>query len=237
MSLEGSKVDLGVLMGALKESLPAVWKQIGGDEADPTAPPPRKSRGRRTKENGHNPPADPNRLPAITLCMTAWFMSCFIGTLPIETVLRVWDIFFYEGSRTLFRIALTIFKAGENEIKSVADPMEMFGVVQSIPRRMLDCNALLEACYKRRNGIGHLTQGVVEEKRQERRDGIRRWKAAQEAVNKPVAAVAAKQAAAGLDLAAANLAEAEALEVRRKGTLFGGKRHPNKERTRAAGVL
>jgi hypothetical protein len=234
MSLEGSKVDLGVLMGALKESLPAVWKQIGGDEADPTAPPPRKSRGRRTRENVHNPPADPNRLPAITLCMTAWFMSCFIGTLPIETVLRVWDIFFYEGSRTLFRIALTIFKAGENEIKSVGDPMEMFGVVQSIPRRMLDCNALLEACYKRRNGIGHLTQSVVEERRQERRDGIRRWKAAQEAGNNPVAAVAAKQATAGLDLAAANLAE---LEVRRKGTLFGAKRHPNKERTRAADVL
>ncbi|RKU47170.1 hypothetical protein DL546_007381 [Coniochaeta pulveracea] len=216
MSLEGSKVDLGVLMGALKESLPAVWKQIGGDEADPTAPPPKKSRGRRMKENGHNPPADPNRLPAITLCMTAWFMSCFIGTLPIETVLRVWDVFFYEGSRTLFRIALTIFKAGESEIKSVADPMEMFGVVQSIPRRMLDCNALLEACYKRRNGIGHLTQGIVEERRQERRDGIRRWRAAQEAANNPVAAVAAKQAAAGLDLAAANLAEAEAMEVRRK---------------------
>jgi hypothetical protein len=231
MSLEGSKVDLGVLMGSLKESLPNVWKQIGGDEADPAAPPPKKSRGRRFRDGNQNSPTDPNRLPAITLCMTAWFMSCFIGTLPIETVLRVWDIFFYEGSRTLFRIALTIFKAGEAEIKSVGDPMEMFGVVQSIPRRMLDCNALLEACYKRRNGIGHLTQGVVEERRQECRDGIRRWKAAQEAGSNPVAAVAAK---ARLDLDA-DVPDSENMEVLRKGTLFGGKR--NKERARAADVL
>lgn len=238
MSLEGSKVDLGVLMGALKESLPNVWKQIGGDEADPTVPPPKRSRGRRFRDGHASGPEDPNRLPAITLCMTAWFMSCFIGTLPIETVLRVWDIFFYEGSRTLFRIALTIFKTGEAEIKSVRDPMEMFGVVQSIPRRMLDCNALLEACYKRRNGIGHLTQDIVEERRQERRDGIRRWKAAQDAGNNPVAAVAAKEAAAAarLDLDA-DMSAAEASEVRRKGTLFGPAKGRNRERARAADVL
>jgi hypothetical protein len=101
--------------------------------------------------------------------MTAWFMSCFIGTLPIETTLRVWDVFFYEGSKTLFRIALAIFKLGENEIRSVADPMEMFGVVQSMPRRLIDANGLMEACFKRRNGFGHLSQVQIDEKRQQRR--------------------------------------------------------------------
>ncbi|KAH6632224.1 hypothetical protein F5144DRAFT_489303 [Chaetomium tenue] len=234
MSLEGSKVDLGVLMVALKDSMPGVWKQIGGDELEAG----KKNRGRRGNKSAHggNPGSisDPNRLPAITLCMTAWFMSCFIGTLPIEAVLRVWDVFFYEGSRTLFRIALTIFKLGEREIKAVQDPMEMFGVVQTFPRRLVDCNLLMETCYKRRNGIGHLSQEVVEEKRQERRDGIRRWKTEQEAAasdsNSPRPSTRHRfgAAALGLDLAA------DLDEVRRKATLFG--RRKDREQDRAAEV-
>lgn len=228
MSLEGSKVDLGVLMLTLKDSLPNVWKHIGGDEHEG---PTKRFRGRRgVKDNTNSGPGanDPNRLPTITICMTAWFMSCFIGTLPIETVLRVWDVFFYEGSRTLFRIALTIFKLGESEIKAVADPMEMFGVVQSFPRKLIDCNAVMEACYRRRNGIGHLSQEVVEEKREERRAGIRRWRAEQEAAAN--AMTNPMPAAAGLDLAAD-------IDVNRKGTLFGKRRDKDREQVRADEVM
>ncbi|KAL2190063.1 hypothetical protein L209DRAFT_155760 [Thermothelomyces heterothallicus CBS 203.75] len=235
MSLEGSKVDLGVLMVALKESMPGVWKQIGGDEFEAG----KKNKGRRGQKSGHGANSgsvsDPNRLPAITLCMTAWFMSCFIGTLPIETTLRVWDVFFYEGSRTLFRIALTIFKLGEREIKAVKDPMEMFGVVQTFPRRIVDCNMLLETCYKRRNGIAHLSQELVEERRKERREGIRRWKAEQEAAAsehsspQPTTKQRLGTDALGLDLAT------DPEDVRRRTPLFG--RRKDREQVRAAEVV
>ncbi|EHK99231.1 putative GTPase-activating protein gyp3 [Glarea lozoyensis 74030] len=154
LNLEGANVDLGVLMIAIKDMMPGVWAKIGG-ELDGTA-----GNGRVSM-----------RLPPITLCTTAWFMSCFIGTLPIESTLRVWDSFFYEGSKTLFRIALTIFKLGEAEIKAVTDPMEIFQVVQTIPRRLIDANVLLEACFKRRNGFGHLSQETIERGRAQRRQG------------------------------------------------------------------
>jgi hypothetical protein len=248
-SLEGSKVDLGVLMTALKDALPGVWKQIGGDDSEMATPGPKRTKTKRLRDLSNsgtkNTASDPNQLPAITMCMTAWFMSCFIGTLPIETVLRVWDIFFYEGSRTLFRIALTIFKVGEAEIKAVADPMEMFGVVQTLPRRMLDCNALLEACYKKRNNFKHLSQDLVEEKRQERRQALQKWKAAQEPDTDARSLPATKddgpaeRPAAGLDLAA-DLTDTEGIEVRRKGTLFGGRRRDrdrDKEKARVDDVL
>lgn len=240
MSLEGSKVDLGVLMVALKDSLPNVWKQIGGDEdmglgggGGGKKKPKRGLPGSGHRANQQSV-SDPNRLPAITLCMTAWFMSCFIGTLPIETVLRVWDVFFYEGSRTLFRVALTIFKLGEPEIKAVQDPMEMFGVVQQFPRKLLDANALMDLCYKRRNGIGHLSQDDVEEKRQERRDGIRRWKAEQEA-----AALGGGSSSnggtgtRGLDLAGGVDGGMRGVFGRVGGNKSGG----NKEQVRAAEVM
>ncbi|UKZ80283.1 hypothetical protein TrVFT333_008040 [Trichoderma virens FT-333] len=180
MSLEGSKVDLGVLMTELRDTMPAVWDKIGGelDSGEPLSRPMTSKSVRnplnpltpRLKRKEAHAALSSERLPPITLCMTAWFMSCYIGTLPIETTLRVWDVFFYEGSKTLFRVALAIFKLGENEIKAIGDPMEMFGVVQSLPRKMLDANKVLETCFKRRNGFNHLSQEVIEERRQERRD-------------------------------------------------------------------
>lgn len=262
MSLEGSKVDLGVLMAALKDNLPGVWSRIAGDDPDgmPGSSLPvdakkgglmRKSKRGRTapgsKAHGAGAPkaGDPNRLPPITLCMTAWFMSCFIGTLPIESTLRVWDVFFYEGSRTLFRVALAVLKLGEPEIRAVADPMEMFGVVQALPRRMLDANALMEATFRRRGGFAHIGQDGVDEGRRERRAEIGKWKAEAARANnadgngdsdppKP-----SSDTAAGLDLAA-DLTDAEVTggSMRRKGTLFGRRKDKdhNRERTRAAEV-
>ncbi|KUJ07620.1 RabGAP/TBC, partial [Mollisia scopiformis] len=153
LNLEGANVDLGVLMSSIKDNMPGIWAKIGGEL------------------DGSSVPHSHLRLPPITLCTTAWFMSCFIGTLPIESTLRVWDCFFYEGSKTLFRIAMTIFKLGEQEIKAVSDPMEIFQVVQTIPRRLIDCNTVMETCYKRRNGFGHLSQDTIEKGRAERRKG------------------------------------------------------------------
>ncbi|KAI9148089.1 GTPase-activating protein gyp3 [Paramyrothecium foliicola] len=213
-TLEGSKIDLGVLMTELRDTMPNVWDKVGGElEAEPTGRPQtskslRKPRGKSRRGKGA-PSLSTERLPPITLCMTAWFMSCFIGTFPTETTLRVWDVFFLEGSKTLFRVALSIFKLGESEIKAVKDPMEMFGVVQSIPRRLLDANEMMEMCFKRRNGFGHLTQGLIDDRRQERRDLIRRDLEEQK-LGRAATSITATDEAGG--------------KVHRKGTLFGRKK-------------
>lgn len=157
VALEGANIDIAVLMSSVKESLPAIWAKID-DKGGGTAP---------------FPGAQQLRLPTVSLATTAWFMSLFVGTLPIESVLRVWDCLFFEGSKTLFRIALAIFKFGEKPILVVNDPMEIFQVVQTIPRSMIDANALMECCFKRRNGFGHLSQEVVERRRDERRVAVK----------------------------------------------------------------
>ena len=147
VSLEGANVDLWVLMVALKSTMPNIWAKVG---------------------NAGTPGDDligNSRLPPISLCTTSWFMSLFIGTLPIESVLRVWDILFYEGSRTLFRVALTIFKLGEQRIKDVTDSMELFQVVQGLPRGMIDASAFITT-MNRRAGV---SREWVETRRRERR--------------------------------------------------------------------
>jgi len=148
ISLEGANVDLWVLMVALKSTMPGIWTKVGAAG---------------TPTDGLDSSA---RLPPISLCTTSWFMSLFIGTLPIESVLRVWDVLFYEGSRTLFRVALTVFKLGEQRIKDVGDSMELFQVVQGLPRGMLDAGALMGAVCRR----GAVGAEWIQARRWERRE-------------------------------------------------------------------
>jgi len=149
ISLEGANVDLWVLMVLLKEGLPAPsWNKLGGGVGE-----------------GKELRVDSVRLPPISLCTTSWFMSLFIGTLPTESVLRVWDCLFYEGSRVLFRVALAVFKLGEEEIRRISDPMEVFQVVQTLPRHMIAVGVLMgKACAR-----GGVSQSWVERRRAERR--------------------------------------------------------------------
>lgn len=37
-----------------------------------------------------------------------WLMVLFVGELPEETELVVWDLFFLKGSYVIFRVALTL---------------------------------------------------------------------------------------------------------------------------------
>lgn len=143
ISLEGVNVDQGVLMLCVKESLPKLWNKIG------------------VNFEGEHYNSVLTKLPPITLCTAAWFMSGYIGILPIETVLRVWDCLFYEDSKTFFRIALTIFKIAEPEIERLGDSMEIFQMIQTLPKGFLDASALMTACFKRRNGFRHVSQEEI----------------------------------------------------------------------------
>ncbi|KAL4749932.1 hypothetical protein BDW72DRAFT_204370 [Aspergillus terricola var. indicus] len=156
ISLEGANVDLWILMVLLKESLPNVYNKIADTGTKRSAP---------LSVN--------SRLPDITLGITNWLMSVFIGTLPLETTLRVWDVFFYEGSKTFFRVSMAIFKACERDIMAVSDPMEVFQVVQTVPKKLLDANALLDGSFTRKNRVG---QGRIEELRAARRAAVRQDK-------------------------------------------------------------
>lgn len=39
-----------------------------------------------------------------------WFMTLYSLILPFECILRIWDIFFIEGKKIIYRVALAIFK-------------------------------------------------------------------------------------------------------------------------------
>ncbi|RMX42088.1 hypothetical protein pdam_00001221 [Pocillopora damicornis] len=56
-----------------------------------------------------------------TIFSTKWFICLYIDVLPIETVLRIWDCLFYEGSKVILRVALTLLSLNEEKLMNCHD--------------------------------------------------------------------------------------------------------------------
>lgn len=149
-----ANTEVNVLMMLIRDYLPKVWASINDTDLVNSGP----------GSHAH-PDSKFQRQPTVALSCTSWFMSLFVGVLPIETVLRVWDAFLYEGPRALYRYALAIFKLGEAEIRKYRPgDGELFMTVQNLPRRCLDPNVLHDLAFVKK-GFGSLTQNVIDQKR------------------------------------------------------------------------
>ncbi|XP_070778604.1 TBC1 domain family member 10B [Enoplosus armatus] len=65
------------------------------------------------------------------LYMTEWFMCIFSRTLPWASVLRVWDMFFCEGVKIVFRVGLVLLK---QVLGSVDKLRELQGMYETMER-------------------------------------------------------------------------------------------------------
>ncbi|ORY95752.1 rab-GTPase-TBC domain-domain-containing protein [Syncephalastrum racemosum] len=136
VTMEGANIDQTILMMLLSERCPHLWNRA----------------------EGHG-------MPTTSLVTSHWFLTLFINILPTEAVLRVWDCLFYEGQRALFRVALAIFKLNEHEILEVNDSLEIFQVVQNMPKRMIDCHKLMDATYNRYASLTRISQQDLDRRR------------------------------------------------------------------------
>ncbi|GAA5950044.1 hypothetical protein JCM3765_004174 [Sporobolomyces pararoseus] len=76
-----------------------------------------------------------------------WFLSLFTDVLPIQTLLRVWDLFFIHGTVLLFRVALSILKLHESDLLACDSAAGLYGLLGSLPGHIYHADKLLKvAC-------------------------------------------------------------------------------------------
>lgn len=64
------------------------------------------------------------------------------------------------------RVALAVFKINEHELLAVTDPLEVFQVVQNMPKRMLDCHYLMDATFHKYASVTRISDQDLERRRQ-----------------------------------------------------------------------
>lgn len=57
----------------------------------------------------------------LSIVTTNWFMCLFVNTLPVDTLLRVWDMLIVHGPMTLIRVGTAILKIHERELLATTD--------------------------------------------------------------------------------------------------------------------
>ncbi|KAM4709542.1 TBC1 domain family member 10A [Discoglossus pictus] len=80
------------------------------------------------------------------LYMTEWFMCAFSRTLPWSSVLRVWDMFFCEGVKIIFRVALILLKyslGSSEKLKSCQGQYETMEKLKAIDPKYMHENFLI----------------------------------------------------------------------------------------------
>ncbi|XP_076805568.1 growth hormone-regulated TBC protein 1-like [Clavelina lepadiformis] len=104
-----------------------------------------------------------------TLVASKWFVCLFVDVVPTETVLRVWDCLFFEGSKVLIRAALCIIyniKPAVLSCKGMPDVVQTFKDV-SKNSAILDCHLFMQQCFIETNPLTRADLKKLREKNRE----------------------------------------------------------------------
>ncbi|XP_034394730.1 TBC1 domain family member 10A-like [Cyclopterus lumpus] len=105
------------------------------------------------------------------LYMTEWFMCIFSRTLPWASVLRVWDMFFCEGVKIVFRVGLVLLK---QILGSVDKLRELQGMYETMERlRNISPDAIREEILVQEIIILPVTESLIE---RECNVQVRKWR-------------------------------------------------------------
>ncbi|XP_033843028.1 growth hormone-regulated TBC protein 1-A-like isoform X1 [Periophthalmus magnuspinnatus] len=106
-----------------------------------------------------------------TLVVSRWFICLYIDILPIETVLRIWDCLFYEGSKVLFRVALTLIIHHQSEILRARSLPDVCSCFKEMTQGVftLDCHTFMQKIFTE---PGSLSKATIEKLREKCRKQV-----------------------------------------------------------------
>ncbi|XP_042900319.1 growth hormone-regulated TBC protein 1 isoform X1 [Parasteatoda tepidariorum] len=85
-----------------------------------------------------------------SMYVSKWFICLFAEVLPIETVLRIWDCLFYEGSKILLRVAVTLVMKNQDKILAAKNFVEITEVFKSLPlgATVTECHTFMQSIFR-----------------------------------------------------------------------------------------
>ncbi|XP_062930676.1 small G protein signaling modulator 3 isoform X2 [Cynocephalus volans] len=98
----------------------------------------------------------------LSLITLHWFLTAFASVVHIRLLLRIWDLFFYEGSLVLFQTTLGMLRLKEEELIQSENSASIFNTLSDIPSQIEDAELLLGEAMRL---AGSLTDVAVETQR------------------------------------------------------------------------
>ncbi|KAI8904341.1 rab-GTPase-TBC domain-containing protein [Gorgonomyces haynaldii] len=80
--------------------------------------------------------------------LAQWFLTLYTMSLPWKTVLRVWDMFLWDGPKALFRAGLYILGSHQSAIRKLKSQGDMLQFLLQIPKEFKDPDKFINGCVK-----------------------------------------------------------------------------------------
>ncbi|KAF7995807.1 hypothetical protein HCN44_006914 [Aphidius gifuensis] len=100
----------------------------------------------------------------LSLISLNWFLTLFASVVHMKVLLRIWDLFLFDGSIILFKITLGMLKLHENNIKKLENSAQIFNVLSDIPGDINNIDELFELSFD----VGNLLTDVLIESHRRR---------------------------------------------------------------------
>ncbi|XP_076386209.1 small G protein signaling modulator 3 homolog isoform X3 [Megachile rotundata] len=101
----------------------------------------------------------------LSLISLHWFLTLFASVVHMKILLRIWDMFLFDGSIVLFQVTLGMLKIKESELTQLENSAQIFNALSDIPGDIDDVDQLFNAALE---VSGSLTDVLIETHR--RRD-------------------------------------------------------------------
>ncbi|XP_017773688.1 PREDICTED: small G protein signaling modulator 3 homolog [Nicrophorus vespilloides] len=92
----------------------------------------------------------------LSLITMHWFLTLFANVVHMKILLRIWDMFFFNGSIVLFQITLGMLKMKEPQMKTLENSAQIFNALSDIPGDIDDVEKLLEVSLEVANSLNEV---------------------------------------------------------------------------------
>ncbi|CAB3359573.1 Hypothetical predicted protein [Cloeon dipterum] len=84
----------------------------------------------------------------LALISANWFLTIFASVVHMKVLLRVWDLFFFEGSITIFQVTLGMLKMREPDLMTLENSAQIFNALSDTPGDIKEVEKLLEVSFE-----------------------------------------------------------------------------------------
>ncbi|KAJ1525754.1 hypothetical protein ONE63_008960 [Megalurothrips usitatus] len=84
----------------------------------------------------------------LSLITLHWFLTIFASVVHMKILLRIWDLFFFDGSIVLFQVTLGMLKIRESDLKKLENSAQIFNALSDTPGDIEDVDHLLKVSFE-----------------------------------------------------------------------------------------
>lgn len=102
----------------------------------------------------------------LSLICINWFLTIYSNVFEIKILLRIWDLFFYDGSTAIFQICLAMLQLNETKIIKAQNSAQIFSILSEIPANITDVDSLIETSIRIASSVNKNQVDTIRRKHQ-----------------------------------------------------------------------